>query len=382
MSGPEGTMSGTGDGGSGAGGDVGEAPAAEEIRAAIEDAGGAIPFDEFVRIALYGEHGFYTRGGETGGGRAGRRGDFITSPEVGPLFGAVVARFLDAEWHRLGEPDPFIVVDAGAGPGTLARSVLAAAPDCAAAGALRYVAVEVSSAQRQRHPEQPGVLVGASGLDEVATVVGVDAPFDGVVLANELLDNLPFRLAVHDGAWREAFVVVRADGSFAEVLSAPFDPIPAGLPSPASHGARAPIQTAAAAWIDSARGILRAGTVVVFDYASPTTSAMAGRPYREWLRTYRGHQRGGHPLSAPGGQDITVEVALDQLPEPDAVRSQAQWLQRWGVDELVDEGKRVWAEHASRPGLEAMRMRSRISEAEALLDPAGLGGFTVVEWRS
>ena len=90
--------------------------AADDIRAAIDAAGGAIRFDEFMRLALYGEHGFYG-----GGGRAGRRGDFITSPEVGPLFGAVVARFIDAEWARLGRPEPFTFVEAGAGPGTLAR---------------------------------------------------------------------------------------------------------------------------------------------------------------------------------------------------------------------------------------------------------------------
>ena len=81
---------------------------------------------------------------------AGRRGDFLTSPEVGPLFGAVLARLLDAEWDRLGRPDRFTVVDAGAGPGTLARSVLAAGPRCR--DALRYVAVEVGAAQRARHP--------------------------------------------------------------------------------------------------------------------------------------------------------------------------------------------------------------------------------------
>ena len=97
--------------------------AADDIRAAIDAAGGAIRFDEFMRLALYGEHGFYG-----GTGRAGRRGDFITSPEVGPLFGAVVARFIDAEWERLGRPEPFTFVEAGAGPGTLARSVIAAPP--------------------------------------------------------------------------------------------------------------------------------------------------------------------------------------------------------------------------------------------------------------
>ncbi len=339
-----------------------------EIRAAIDAAGGAIGFDEFVRLALYGEHGFYTRTVAERGGSAGRRGDFITSPEVGPLFGAVVARFLDAEWERLGRPDPFTVVDAGAGPGTLARSVLAAAPACAAS--LRYVAVEVSAAQRERHPD------GVTSLPDLP-----NEPFDGVVFANELLDNLPFRLAVYDGAWREAFVIARPDGTFAEVLSAPFDPLPEHLPRHAVHGSRAPIHTAAVAWFDRARSMVRSGSVVVADYTAASTAVLAVRPFREWLRTYRGHERGDHPLRAPGTQDITTEVALDQLPEPDAVRTQSQWLQRWGIDELVDEGKRHWAEHAARPDLTAIRMRSRISEAEALLDPAGLGAFTVAEWH-
>ena len=103
--------------------------AADDIRLAIAAAGGAIPFVEFMDLALYGPSGFYT--GPRAPGGAGRRGDFLTSPEVGPLFGAVVARFLDAEWERLDRPNPFTVVDAGAGPGTLARAVLAARPACA-----------------------------------------------------------------------------------------------------------------------------------------------------------------------------------------------------------------------------------------------------------
>ena len=113
-----------------------------------------------------------------------------------------------------------------------------------------------------------------------------------------------------------------------------------------------------------------------------TTAGLALRPWRDWLRTYRGHQRGQHYLAEPGHQDITTEVAVDQLPEPDAVRSQAQWLQLHGIDELVDEGKRHWEAHAARPDLAAMKMRSRVSEAEALLDPTGLGAFTVLEWRA
>ena len=191
-----------------------------------------------------------------------------------------------------------------------------------------------------------------------------------MVIANELLDNLPFRLAVFDHGWREAFVDVGADGRFVEVLSAPFDPVPAFLPAAAQFGARAPLVDRAAAFVDEARRLVRSGSVVAIDYATPITAMLAGRPYRDWLRTYRDNERGEHYLAEPGTQDITIDVPIDQLPEPDTVRAQAQFLQLWGIEELVDEGKRIWEEQAARPGLEAMRMRSRISESEALLDPA------------
>src|SRR5262245_10370174 len=122
----------------------------ERIVAEI-DRRGPIPFVEAVELAQYDpDGGFYT----AGGGRSGHSpsGHFVTSPEVGPLFGAVLARALDEWWRELGRPDPFMVVDAGAGPGTLARSVLAAAP--AFAPALRYVLVERSAAQRRLHGER------------------------------------------------------------------------------------------------------------------------------------------------------------------------------------------------------------------------------------
>ena len=71
----------------------------DDLLAAQAAAGGPLRVDEYLTVVLYGPHGFYTTAGH-----AGRRGDFITSAEVGPLFGAVLARWIDAEFVRQGEP--------------------------------------------------------------------------------------------------------------------------------------------------------------------------------------------------------------------------------------------------------------------------------------
>src|SRR5438309_1141925 len=183
---------------------------------------GPLPYDEVLELALYHpELGFYARGGG-----AGRGADFLTSPEVGPLFGCVVARALDAWWEELGRPDPYVVVEAGAGAGTLARDVLAAAPTCGPA--LRYVLVERSAPlrarQRGRLPLEPprqvlGPVVSGQDSDEGAHAVpGIGplvtslgelptGPFIGVILANELLDNLPVRILERThNSWSEVRV--------------------------------------------------------------------------------------------------------------------------------------------------------------------------------
>ena len=317
-----------------------------------------------MELALYSEHGFYSTTG-----RAGRRGDFITSPEVGPLFGAVLSTAIDDVWKRLGKPDNFQIVEVGAGPGTLARSLLSASPECLRGG--QYVAVEVSASQRENHPD---VITSVATMPERIEY--------GVVIANELLDNIPFELWVYDDGWRESHVITTGD-TFSEILVN--TPIPSFLPSRAPHGSRAPIQRDGAHWLAKTLSALQHGSVLVFDYCTPLTAEVASMPWREWLRTYVGHERGTHYLRNPGEQDITTQVIIDQLAavrEPDAVRTQAQFLQRWGIDDLVNEGKRMWTENAARPTLEAMKMRSRITEAEALLDETGLGNFTVLEWTN
>ena len=140
-----------------------------------------------------------------------------------------------------------------------------------------------------------------------------------------------------------------------------------------------PVQSEAAAWVRDALALVERGRVVAIDYTD-TTASMAGRPWTDWVRTYRAHGRGGSPLDDPGRQDITCEVAVDQLPAPTSARTQAEFLRAHGVDRLVDAARAAWQERAAIGDLEALKSRSRVSEAAALTDPAGLGGFTVLEW--
>ncbi len=345
-----------------------------------------MPVSKYVEACLYdADGGFYMRSG--GGKAGGRSGHFLTAPEVGPLFGAVVARALDAWWAELGEPDPFTVIDWGAGPGTLARSVLASEPDCMAAGALRLVLVELSPAQRALHPEHP--LVASVARVSDALLLGVSA---GVIVANEFLDNLPFDIVRRTrGGWEELRVAVgEASGrrGFSLVGVPASTELVAGLPDLAV-GARVPVQRAARRWVADAHQVLGAGWIVALDYGADTRT-LAGRvdPSDDpgaglgWLRTHRDHDDGSWWLADPGSCDITADVALDQVQAGHRahVRTQAEFLRGHGIDELVAEGRAAWAERAGVGDLDALKARSRARESEALLDPAGMGAFSVLVW--
>lgn len=401
----------------------------ERIAAAI-GRDGPWPFSRFMEAALYHpEGGFFSRPGG-GAGRAGA--DFVTSPEVGPLFGALVARALDGFWARLGAPDPFVVVEAGAGTGRLAREVLRARPRCGPA--LRYVLVERSVALRAAQAElldlEPPEIAGGPVepgepgedaepvpgcgpiLTSLDSLPGTGA-VDGVILANELLDNLPFDLLERttDGGWAEVRVGSgstagrgsghsedspgRPDpsrphrGDLREVLVpaspdlvAAADELVAGHRVPA--GARIAVPRGVDAWIAAAASALRRGWVVLVDYGAPLAELLDRGP-GGWLRTYAGHRRGGHPLERPGEQDITADVATEAVQRAahragltlESDTTQAAWLAGLGIDDLVAEGRVTWEEGAARPDLEALAGRSRVNEAAALTDPSGLGAHRV-----
>ena len=201
-----------------------------------------------------------------------------------------------------------------------------------------------------------------------------------VVLANELLDNLPFGLLertaarVGGGARRpRRRRPRRGAGSRRPSRRSPSAPRSA-LASPRRRGGRPGCAT---------RSHLAGpgGRVVALDYAS-TTARLAQRPWTEWVRTYRGHERGGAPLEASATQDITCEVAVDQLPSRRRVdriagrlaarpTASTSWWRRGGAS-----GRSGPPSATSRRCGPAAGSR----EAEALLDRAGLGAFRVLEW--
>jgi SAM-dependent MidA family methyltransferase len=212
----------------------------------------------------------------------------------------------------------------------------------------------------------------------------------GVVLANELLDNLPFGIAERsESGWREVRVAHEEQG-FAEVLvpaeaadARALDAVIGGTPVPV--GARLPIPRGLEAWIASCARVLRRGTLVVIDYVDDVAGLVERGP-GGWLRTYRAHDRGGPPLDAPGEQDLTADVVREQLVHAarasgftlESDVSQADWLRELGVDDLAESGRRTWEERAHVGDLDALAARSRVVEAAALTDAAGLGGHRVV----
>jgi SAM-dependent MidA family methyltransferase len=377
---------------------------------------GPIPFDAFVEGALYGPGGFFASGRGAGrgpsGGHADVGGDFITSPEVGPIFGAAVAVALDRFWDALEQPDPYLVVEAGAGRGRLAHDVALAAPR--SLPALRYVLVERSAALRDAQRtllrlEPPDEALGpysASGGADAPVPVLASGPvmtsldelpgveFEGVVIANELLDNLPFGIAVRtEAGWGEIRVGLDAAGGFTEVVvpalpsdAAAFERVTAGLVP--AVGDRLPIPRGLDDWMHRVAATLRRGYVVLLD-TMDSAAGMLARGADGWLRTYRGHAAAGAALDAPGSRDLVADVMIEQLQHAaadagfvvQAETTQAAWLEELGIAVMVDEGRRLWTERAAVGDLAALEARSRATQAAALTDPAGLGSHRVVVLR-
>lgn len=331
---------------------------------------GPIPFELFMEISLYHPEGFF--GGEHV--RSTRGGDFMTSPEVSRLFGETLAKYVEAERSRIG--DPFAVIEVGAGSGSLLASLLDEIE-------VDAWAVEKSAAAR-------AVLEDLIGSDRVASSMEeLSAPFRGVILANELIDNLPMAIAQKiSDAWRERWVGVEGE-RLVWVDAAPRPDVVVWLEAFAggvSEGGWVEVQLQAQQWLNDAIGSLTLGSLLLFDYGD-TKEGLESRRAEGTLRTYRAHHLGPHPLDRPGETDITADVNFSALVETAqslprtevSLTRQEDFLSHLGLQNRLEDLRRSEMSMAADPSqLARLRARSLKTEAETLLHPRGLGDFRVL----
>jgi SAM-dependent MidA family methyltransferase len=355
--------------------------AEDAIRAEIASRG-PIPFARFMALALGHPTGGYYTGPRS---RPTRSGDFLTAPELHPIFGAALARQIAEAWERLGRPDPFTLVEHGAGAGTLALAILAGLREDRSplADALAYAPIELNPHRRGELEER----AASAGLPTIASPPA--GPVAGAVLANEFLDALPVHVAeVRDGQLREVHVGVTPAGAFGEVL------LPASTPAIAgrldalaaagvrlAEGQRAELCLALDGWVAEIAAMLSAGIVLVIDYGAPAPDLYGPRRAAGTLMTYRGHVADGSrdaPYRDIGERDITAHVDTTTLArllraagfEVLGDTTQAELLAGCGLEDLLERER----SHATDVrGLLLLR-----SAVMRLLDPRHLGGFRAV----
>ncbi len=345
------------------------------IATAIDDAGGALPFRDFMQMALYDPAlGYYTSPRDV----IGRGADYLTSPELSPLFGAMLGRQLQEMWQRLDRPGRFNAVETGPGTGVLARDVLAwaarTAPDFA--GALRYTLVETSPALTERQQ----ATLAAEGL-EAEWREALPSGVTGCVFSNELLDALPVhRVAVRDGALREIYVMRDGDG-FGEQLRDPQAGVAAyfgALGLLPGEGCRAEVNLEAPRWIAEAASAIERGYLLTLDYGYAAEELYAAWRSDGTLLCFYRHNPSDDPYARIGRQDITAHVDFTTVSrsgedaglETLGLTTQTEFLGALGIGEALQQPA------GDRPDMEEYFARRRA--VTDLIDPGGLGRVKVL----
>ena len=269
------------------------------VRQAIAADGGWLPFDRFMALALYQPGlGYYARSSRQFGSMPGSGSDFITAPELSPLFGQAVAAQVGQAlaaggWGR--------VMEFGAGSGALAESLLDALGDAVAG----YAIVDLSGALRAR---QQARLARFGG--RVRWLDALPAAFSGVVIGNEVLDAMPVQLLHFDGRqWHERGVAWHADGSPPALAWADR---PSGLRPPLAApfvpGTTTEIHPQAEAFVRTLAGVLQQGLALFIDYGFPEAEYYLPQRHGGTLMCHQAHRADGNPLADVGAKDITAHV--------------------------------------------------------------------------
>lgn len=287
---------------------------AEYIRSEIEKQGGRLGFARYMDLALYAPGlGYYRAPIRT----FGRQGDFITAPEISPLFARCLARQVGQMLSHLGGGEVF---EAGAGSGTLCAGVLDA---LAESGGLpeRYLILEPSAALRARQRE----TIEQAAPELISRVAWVDdlpaAGFSGVMLANELLDAIPAqRFKKRAGQVLEAYVSTRGDGfgwSYDvpenEEMIASVAAVEAALGAPFAEGYTSELGPAREAWLSTAAARLHRGAMLLLDYGYALPEYYHPQRRDGTLTCHYRHRVHADPFIWPGLQDISVHVEFSGL---------------------------------------------------------------------
>ena len=343
------------------GDDLGDPRLVELIRAEIERSG-PITFARFMERALYEPGlGYYATSTE----RPTRAGDFLTAPELHPIFGQTAARQLDEMWRLMGRPRPFVVREYGAGTGVLYLALVDGLIRMGSdlADQIDYQPLETEG--RQPAPEKPA------------------GRFVGVAIANEFIDALPVHRVVQRGSVLRELRVGWTGGRFVEVETEVSDE---GIPDwfderhiALVEGQRAEVNLAMLAWLAKVGWQLERGYVLIFDYGAPEADLYGPQRQTGTLRAFRGQHVSSDVLSAVGHQDLTAHVDLDALEGGGRVAGldvlgrarQAEFLIRSGLDEVYGQLR----ETADQDWDAATTLRGAVRR---LLDPRALGGYAVV----
>ncbi|HEV8681690.1 MAG TPA: SAM-dependent methyltransferase [Actinomycetota bacterium] len=333
---------------------------------------GPLTFAAFMEAALYDPaDGFYARRGDRE--PVGEEGHFVTSPHVSPAFGDLLARQLAEAWDLLGKPERYSVVELGAGDGTLALQVRAAVRVVSdLARALRYVGVERTSSAIDRLRAR-GVDIAPS-LDDVG-------PITGCIVANELLDNLPFhRLRERRGRTVEVLVGAR-DGRLIEVEAEPTGEALTAIREPLRPGEELPVSPEALEMVRAIASALEGGYAFLFDYGFGAGETPGP------VHAYRDHEVLANVLDDPGSRDVTAAVDLAAV----AAEAKRAGLQVWGPvpqrEALLGLGFQTWMQgirnrqreaEAAGDWRAANRLFAERSKASILVDEGKLGGLRLL----
>lgn len=314
------------------------------IRAELDSAGGWLPFDRYMESALYAPGlGYYSGGARKFGLRGDDGSDFVTAPEMSPLFAKTLARPLAEALQASGTRE---LMEFGAGTGKLAAGLLAALDELGCEFDA-YSIVELSGELRERQRETLEAAVPILA-NKVRWLDTLPERFEGVVIGNEVLDAMPVRLfAFSDGDWRERGVVWRDDTfAFDDRLVADARTL-ALLLEIETSGDDYVTEThdAARAFARTVCTMLTRGAAFFIDYGFPRHEFYHAQRAQGTLMCHYRHRAHGDPFVYPGLQDITAHVEFTGIAEAGVeagadllgFTSQARFLLNGGITEVLGE---------------------------------------------